>query len=115
MQSLNEAYEVLTTPGISYSTIRERADKKNYGRGTTMEKTRMILMLDNNRILSHTMEAVGTHSNSSSRVLGDSRSLVEVEDRGLNLSFRYCRLVDRVACMFMYVFRGTLAIEQHVV
>ena len=72
-----------------------------------MEKTQMILMLDNNKIHSHTMEAVGTHSNSSSRVLVDSHSLVEVvEDRGLNLSFRYryCRLVDYVACMFMYVF-----------
>jgi len=66
-----------------------------------MGKTQMILMLDNNKIHSHTTEAVGTHSNSSSRVLGDSHSLVEVEDRGLNLSFRYryCRLVDHVACI----------------
>jgi hypothetical protein len=65
----------------------------------------MILMSDNNKIHSRTMEVVGTHSNSSSRVLGDSHSLVEVEDRGLNLSFRYsyCRSVDFVACMFMYV------------
>ena len=63
----------------------------------------MTLMLDNNKIHSHTMEAVGTHSSSSSRVLGDSHSLVEVVDRGLNSSFRYrhCRLVDHVACMFM--------------
>ena len=71
-----------------------------------MGKTQMILMLDNNKIHSHTMEAVGTHSNSFSRVLGDSHSLVvEVVGRGLNLSFRYsyCRLVDHVACMFMYV------------
>jgi hypothetical protein len=69
-----------------------------------MGKTQMILMLDNNKIHSRTMEVVGTHSNSSSRVLGDSHSLVvEVAGRGLNLSFRYryCRLVDHVACMFM--------------
>jgi hypothetical protein len=65
----------------------------------------MIHMLDNNKIHSRTMEVVGTHSNSSSRVLGDSHSLVEVAGRGLNLSFRYkyCRFVDHVACMFMYV------------
>ena len=70
-----------------------------------MGKTQMIRMLDNNKIHLHTTEAVGTHSNSSSRVLGDSHSLVEVEDRGLSSSFRYryCRLVDHVACMFMYV------------
>jgi hypothetical protein len=71
-----------------------------------MGKTQMIHMLDNNKIHSRTMEVVGTHSNSSSRVLGDSHSLVvEVEDRGLNLSsrYKYCRLVDHVACMFMYV------------
>jgi hypothetical protein len=102
---------------MSYLIIRKQADKKNYGRGTIMEKIQTILMLDNNKILSHTMEAVGTHSNSSSRDLGDSHSLVEVEDRGLNSTSRYCRLVDRVACMFMYVriFEscGTLPIEQH--
>lgn len=105
MQSLNEAYEVLTTPGMFYLITRRQADKKNYGKDTIMEKTQMILMLANNKIHSRTMEAVVTHSNSSSRVLGDSHSLVEVEDRGLNLSFRYkyCRLVDHVACMSMYV------------
>lgn len=65
----------------------------------------MTHMLDNNKIHSHTMEVVGTHFNSSSRVLGDSHSLVGVVDRGLNLSFRcgYCRLVDHVARMFVYV------------
>jgi hypothetical protein len=103
MQSLNEAYEVLTTPGMSYLIPSKQADKKNYGKDMIMEKTQMILMLDNNKILSHTMEVVGTHSNSSSRVLGDSHSLVGMEDRGSSFSSRYRKFVDHVTCMCMYV------------
>ena len=105
MQSLNEAYEVLTTPGMSCPKFIESADSKNCGSDTIMEKTQMIHMQDNNKIHSHTMEAVATHSSSSNRVLEDSHSLVELEDKGSNLSsrYRYCKVVDHVACMFMYV------------
>jgi hypothetical protein len=55
----------------------------------------MILMRDNNKIHLPIM-VVGTHSNSSSRALVDSRSLEVGEDRGLSSNFKYCRIVDHV-------------------
>jgi len=68
MQSLNEAYEVLTDPGTFRHVLRrcKLLNMQHYGRGMIMAMIPMIHMPGNNTIHSHIMEEEVIHSNSSS-------------------------------------------------